>query len=47
MGSEGESNPPMANLGEIKRIKEWFRSGIDAGVGNDLEMKGQLYHSLS
>jgi heme oxygenase len=46
MGSEGESSPPTANLGEIKRIKEWFRSGIDVGVGNDLKMKGPFYHSL-
>ena len=43
MGSEGESNPPMASLDEVKRIKEWFRRGIDAGVGNDVKMKGWAY----
>ena len=45
MGSEGRSDPSTANMGEIKRIKEWFRSGIDAGVGNDVKMKGRLYQS--
>ena len=46
MGSEGKSNPSTANMDEIKRIKEWFRTGIDAGVGNDVEMKGQVYRSI-
>jgi len=41
MGSEGKSNPPMADTDEVKRIKEWFKSGIDAGVGSDLKMKGR------
>jgi len=43
MGSEETSDPSTANMGEIKRIKEWFRSGIDAGVGDDVMMKGQVY----
>ena len=40
MGSEGQSDPAVANMGEVKRIKEWFKNGIDAGVGNDMELKG-------
>jgi len=47
MGSEGRSNPPMANMDEVKRIKEWFRKGVDAGVGNDVKMKGLAYQPLS
>jgi len=47
MGSEGKSNQSTANMGELKRIKEWFRGGIDAGVGNDIEMKGRAYRPLS
>jgi heme oxygenase len=43
IGSEGESNPSAANMGEVKRIKEWFRTGIDAGVGNDVKLKGRVY----
>ncbi|KAF9783502.1 hypothetical protein BJ322DRAFT_1157114 [Thelephora terrestris] len=42
MGSEGQSDPALANMGEVKRIKEWFKNGIDAGVGNDIELKGAL-----
>lgn len=42
MGSEGETNPPAADADEVKRIKEWFRTGIDAGVGNDFKMKGPV-----
>jgi heme oxygenase len=40
MGSEDKR-------GEIKRIKEWFRSGIDAGVGNDAKMKGRAINYRS
>lgn len=47
MGSEGRSDPSAANLGEIKRIKTWFRNGIDVGVGDDVKMKGQLYQSIN
>jgi len=42
MGSGGKSDPPTANMGEIKKIKGWFRNGIDAGVGNDVRMKEAL-----
>jgi heme oxygenase len=40
LGSEGQTNPPLANMGEVKRIKEWFKNGIDAGVGDDVKLKG-------
>lgn len=40
LGSEGQTNPALANVGEVKKIKEWFKNGIDAGVGDDVEMKG-------
>jgi len=42
MGSEGASNPSTANMCEMKRMKEWFKGGIDAGVGNDVKMKETL-----
>lgn len=42
LGSEGQSDPPLANMGEVKRIKEWFKNGIDAGVGSDIELKEAL-----
>lgn len=47
MGSKGTSNQSTANMGEIKRIKEWFRSSIDTGVGNDVKMKGQVYRPIN
>jgi heme oxygenase (biliverdin-producing, ferredoxin) len=40
LGSEGQTNPAPASKGQVKNIKEWFKNGIDAGVGNDVEMKG-------
>ena len=30
-----------ANAGEMKRIKEWYRDGMNAGVGDDKELKGE------
>ena len=39
---EGKSDLPTANIGEIKGIKRWFKNGIDAGVGNDVKVKGQV-----
>jgi len=29
-----------ANMPEVKRIKDWFRDGMNAGVGNDPQLKG-------
>lgn len=40
MGSEGKSDLPTASVGEVKSIKRWFKNGIDAGVGNDVKVKG-------
>lgn len=41
MGSEGQTAPTSpANMGEVRKIKEWFKNGIDVGVGNDIKMKG-------
>lgn len=45
MGSEVKRDQ-TADMNEARRIKEWFRNGIDVGVGNDLKMKGQLYQPL-
>lgn len=36
-GAVGEA----ANAGEMKRIKEWYREGMNAGVGDNAELKGQ------
>lgn len=46
MGSEGTSIQSTPNMGEIKRIKKWFRSGINAGVGNDVKMKGWVHQPI-
>lgn len=46
LGSEGQSDPPQAGMGEVKRIKEWFKNGIDAGVGTDIELKGVNFNVL-
>jgi heme oxygenase len=29
-----------ANAGDLKRIKEWYRDGMNAGVGEDVTLKG-------
>jgi len=42
MGSEGKSLPSTADMGEVKRIREWFRNGTDTGVGNDVRLKEAL-----
>ncbi|KAH9931683.1 uncharacterized protein BXZ73DRAFT_47246 [Epithele typhae] len=31
-----------AGLGEMKRIKEWFRDGMNAGVGDDAKLKAAV-----
>ena len=31
-----------ANAGEMKRIKEWYREGMNAGVGDNKELKGDV-----
>lgn len=30
-----------ANLGELRRIKEWYREGMNKGVGDDVVIKGE------
>ena len=45
MGSEVKSDQ-TADMNEARRIKEWFRNGIDVGVGSDLKMKGWVYQPL-
>lgn len=34
----GESG--LSGLGDMKRIKEWYRDGMNAGVGDDQDLKG-------
>lgn len=29
-----------ANMGEVKRIKDWFKDGLNESVGNDEKLKG-------
>ena len=35
----------IAGGGEIKRIKDWFREGMNRGAGNNLRVKGSFYIS--
>jgi heme oxygenase (biliverdin-producing, ferredoxin) len=36
-----DGNGKQADPKEIKELKEWFRGGMDAGVGDDDELKGE------
>lgn len=36
---ELRSSKPAAQ-GEMKRIKDWFREGMNSGVGDDVDVKG-------
>lgn len=29
-----------ANMGDLKKIKEWYRDGMNAGIGDDTTLKG-------
>ena len=29
-----------ASIGDMKKIKEWYREGMNAGVGDDRDLKG-------
>jgi heme oxygenase len=31
-----------ASVGEMKKIKEWFREGMNLGAGDDERVKGML-----
>ena len=37
----------IANLGEMKRIKEWFRDGVDTAGDIGMEVKGKLSGSAT
>lgn len=43
---ELESAKP-ASLGEMKRIKVWFRDGMNEGVGDDAQVKGMIHTSAN
>lgn len=36
-----------ATIGDMKKIKEWYRDGMNAGVGNDLTVKGAFQLCIS
>ncbi|KIK69746.1 hypothetical protein GYMLUDRAFT_34135 [Collybiopsis luxurians FD-317 M1] len=36
------SSSKPASLGEMKRIKDWFRNGMNQGAGDDIEIKGGI-----
>ncbi|KAI0297672.1 hypothetical protein BC826DRAFT_1000627 [Russula brevipes] len=47
LGGAGGGGGGSAGLGDIQRIKEWYRDGMDAGVGDgDQDQKGQLAAAL-
>ncbi|KDQ14991.1 hypothetical protein BOTBODRAFT_109306 [Botryobasidium botryosum FD-172 SS1] len=36
-----------AGMGELKKVKEWFRDGMNAGVGDDEALKGEYsYYAI-
>jgi heme oxygenase len=37
----------LANQGDMKRIKEWFRAGMNSGVGDDAKVKGAACHLVA
>ena len=39
---EGGAQGVAAGAGEMKRIKEWFRDGMNEGVGDDAKLKGKV-----
>lgn len=41
-GKLGESGATGASIGDMRKVKEWFRDGIDAGVPGDDSAKGEL-----
>ena len=40
LGGTTSATDPAASAGEMKRIKEWYREGMNAGVGDDQDLKG-------
>lgn len=43
--SDGEGKGE-AGKADMQRLKDWFRAGMDAGVGDDSVLKGRLIHLL-
>ncbi|RDX50005.1 hypothetical protein OH76DRAFT_1482802 [Lentinus brumalis] len=42
LGGTRSASDAAANAGEMKRIKEWYRDGMNAGVGDNEELKAAL-----
>ncbi len=40
LGGTSSASDATANAGEMKRIKEWYRDGMNTGVGDNEELKG-------
>jgi heme oxygenase (biliverdin-producing, ferredoxin) len=40
-GKLGGSGPTGANIGDMRKVKDWFREGIDTGVPGDDFAKGE------
>lgn len=38
--NDGGVKKETASVGEMKKIKEWFRAGMDQGAGDSREIKG-------
>jgi heme oxygenase len=37
-----------ANTGDLKKVKEWYREGMNAGIGDDIALKGlMIFFELS
>jgi heme oxygenase len=36
-----------ANMGDLKVVKEWYREGMNAGIGDDITLKGLKIFSES
>jgi len=41
------SGVKMASIGEMKRIKDWFRRGMDEGAGDDVQVKAAIAQEAS
>jgi len=38
----GEGGSEMAGMGDMRKLKEWFKSGLDEGVADNVVKKGEL-----
>ncbi|KAI0354868.1 heme oxygenase-like protein [Trametes cingulata] len=41
-GSSSGATTTAATMGELKKIKEWYRDGMNAGVGDNAELKAAI-----